>query len=73
MASSAFHPIIYACFVHDFQQMNIEAGANRYLLTIFTYLVAVTIYSVSYLKSRQKWVIKRGQAKNRRQLLDAYP
>ena len=27
--------------------MNVEAGANRYLLTIVTYLTAVTIYAVS--------------------------
>ena len=29
--------------------MNVEAGANRYLLTIVTYLAAVTIYAVSRL------------------------
>lgn len=47
MASSAFYPIIYACPVHGYGQMNVEAGANRYLLTIITYLTAVTIYAVS--------------------------
>ena len=49
MASSAFYPINHACFVHGFHQMHIEAGASRYLLTIVTYLVAVTIYAVNYL------------------------
>ena len=48
MASSAFYPIIYACLVHGYGQMNVEAGANRYLLTILTYLTAVTIYAVSF-------------------------
>ena len=46
MASSAFYPIIYACFVHGYRQMDLEAGANRYLLTFVTYLTAVTIYAV---------------------------
>lgn len=49
MATSTFYPIIYACFVHGFRQMNLEAGASRYLLTIVTYLVAATIYAVGYL------------------------
>lgn len=47
MASSAFYPIIYACFIHGYGQMDVEAGANRYLLTIVTYVTAVTIYAVS--------------------------
>lgn len=27
--------------------MNVEAGANRYVLTVVTYVTAVTIYAVS--------------------------
>ena len=46
MASSAFYPVICACFMFGYKQMNVEAGANRYLLTIITYLTAVTIYAV---------------------------
>ena len=46
MASSAFYPIIYACFIHGYRQMDIEAGATRYLLTIGVYLTAVTTYAV---------------------------
>ncbi|KAL8897214.1 MAG: hypothetical protein Q9192_002693 [Flavoplaca navasiana] len=52
MASSAFYPIIYACLVHGYGQMNVEAGANRYLLTIITYLTAVTIYAT---RIPEKW------------------
>ena len=47
MASSAFYPIMYACFLHGYRQMDIEAGASRYALTVLVYLTAVTIYSVS--------------------------
>lgn len=47
MASSAFYPIIYACFVHGYSHMNVEAGASRYALTVFVYVTAVTVYSVS--------------------------
>ena len=47
MASSAFYPIIYACFLNGYRQMNIEAGANRYAVTVLLYLTAVTIYGVS--------------------------
>lgn len=47
MASSAFYPIIYACFVHGYRQMDVEAGAKRYILTVITYVTAVTIYAVS--------------------------
>lgn len=47
MASSAFYPFIYGCSIHDYARMDIEAGANRYLLTIITYLSAVTIYTMS--------------------------
>ena len=47
MASSAFYPVIYACFQHGYHQMDVEAGATRYALTIVTYLTAVTMYGVS--------------------------
>ena len=47
MASSAFYPIIYACFIHGYRTMDVEAGANRYVLAIVTYVTAVTIYAVS--------------------------
>ena len=47
MASSAFYPIIYACFLNGYRQMDIEAGANRYVVTVLLYLTAVTIYGVS--------------------------
>ena len=47
MASSAFYPIIYGCFLNGYRQMDIEAGATSYALTILLYLTAVTIYSVS--------------------------
>ena len=47
MASSAFYPIIFACFKHGYRQMDLEAGATLYLMTTITYLIAVTIYSVS--------------------------
>ena len=46
MASSAFYPIIYACFQNGYRQMNVEAGATRYALTVVTYLTAVTMYAV---------------------------
>lgn len=46
MASSAFYPIIYACFRHGYSQMDLEAGATRYALTVIVYLTAVTIYAV---------------------------
>jgi adiponectin receptor len=46
MASSAFYPIIYACYLHGYDQMNVEAGAWRYALTVIIYLTAVTIYAV---------------------------
>jgi len=48
MASSAFYPIIYASLRHGYAQMDVEAGATRYALTVFVYLVAVAIYGVSY-------------------------
>ena len=47
MASSAFYPIIYACFLNGYRQMDIQAGANRYAVTVILYLTAVTIYGVS--------------------------
>jgi adiponectin receptor len=47
MASSAFYPITYACFLHGYTQMNAEAGASRYALTVVVYLTAVTTYAVS--------------------------
>lgn len=47
MASSAFYPIIYACAVHGYSQMDVEAGATRYAVTVLVYLSAVTIYTVS--------------------------
>ena len=47
MASSAFYPIIYACFQHGYRQMDVEAGATRYAWTIVVYLTAVTMYGVS--------------------------
>ena len=47
MASSAFYPIIYACFLNGYRQMDIQAGANRYAVTVLLYLTAVTIYGVS--------------------------
>ena len=46
MSSSAFYPIIYACFVHGYGRMDVEAGATRYAMTIIVYLSAVTIYAV---------------------------
>lgn len=48
MASSAFYPITYASFLHGYRQMDAEAGASRYLLTVAVYLTAVTIYAVSW-------------------------
>lgn len=50
MASSAFYPIIYACFRHGYSQMDVEAGASRYAVTILVYLSGVTIYGVSSLE-----------------------
>ena len=47
MASSAFYPIIYACVIHGYEQMDVEAGATRYAVTVLVYLTAVTIYGVS--------------------------
>ena len=47
MASSSFYPIIYACYLYGYEQMDREAGATRYLLTILIYLTAVTVYAVS--------------------------
>ena len=47
MASSAFYPIIYACFLNGYRQMDIQAGASRYAVTVLLYLTAVTIYGVS--------------------------
>ena len=47
MASSAFYPIIYACFLNGYRQMEIQAGADRYAVTVLLYLTAVAIYSVS--------------------------
>ena len=47
MASSAFYPIIYACFLNGYRQMDIQAGASRYTVTVLLYLTAVTIYGVS--------------------------
>lgn len=44
MASSAFYPIIYACFANGYRQMDLEAGATRYAATVLVYLSAVTIY-----------------------------
>ena len=46
MASSAFYPITYACYLHGYNQMDDEAGASRYALTVVVYVVAVTIYAV---------------------------
>jgi len=47
MASSAFYPIIYAGFLKGYSQIDTEAGASRYALTVFVYVTAVTFYSVS--------------------------
>lgn len=47
MASSAFYPITYAGFLNEYSQIDTEAGASRYALTVFVYLTAVTIYCVS--------------------------
>ena len=47
MASSAFYPIIIACFQHNYSRMDLEAGATRYAMTVLTYLLAVTTYAVS--------------------------
>lgn len=47
MASSAFYPIVYACFIDGYSQTDVEAGANRYVFTVVTYVSAVTIYAVS--------------------------
>ena len=47
MASSAFYPIIYACFLNGYRQMDIQAGASRYAVTVLLYLTAVTIYAVN--------------------------
>lgn len=47
MASSAFYPIIYACFQRGYRQMDVEAGATRYAWTVVVYLTAVTMYGVS--------------------------
>lgn len=44
MASSAFYPIIYACFQRGYRQMDVEAGATRYAWTVVVYLTAVTMY-----------------------------
>lgn len=46
MASSAFYPIMYACYLHGYNQMDDEAGASRYALTVLVYVTAVTIYAV---------------------------
>lgn len=46
MASSAFYPIIYACYLHGYDRMDVEAGASRYVLTVVVYLTAVMIYAV---------------------------
>ena len=46
MASSAFYPVIVASFQHGYRQMDLEAGATRYALTVLTYLLAVTVYAV---------------------------
>ena len=51
MASSAFYPIIYASFLNGYRQMDIEAGATRYALTVLVYLTAVTLYSVRVIRS----------------------
>jgi len=47
MASSAFYPIIYARFLKEYSRIDTEAGASRYVLTVFVYVTAVTFYSVS--------------------------
>ena len=52
MASSAFYPIICACFVHGYGRMDLEAGATRYALTVIVYLSAVTIYAVRSIEKR---------------------
>jgi hypothetical protein len=52
MASSAFYPITYAYFVHGYGQMDVEAGASLYALTVAVYLSAVTIYAVSWMSLR---------------------
>lgn len=51
MASSAFGPIMYACFMHGYSKMDLEAGASRYAITVVVYLTAVSIYAVSSLGS----------------------
>ena len=47
MASSAFYPIIYACFLNGYRQMDSQAGASRYAVTVALYMTAVTVYAVS--------------------------
>lgn len=47
MASSAFYPIIYACFLNGYRQTDVQAGASRYAVTVLLYLTAVIIYGVS--------------------------
>ena len=46
-ASSAFYLIIYACSKHRYRQIDVEAGATRYMLNVLIYLVAVVTYGVS--------------------------
>lgn len=60
MASSSFYPIIVASFQHGYRQMDLEAGATRYALTVLTYLLAVTTYAVSvptYIRGNRPLVI----------------
>ena len=47
MASSSFYPIISACFLYGYSAMDVEAGASRYVLTVFLYVTAVAFYCVS--------------------------
>ena len=54
MASSAFYPIIYACFLHGYIRMDREAAALRYALTVVVYLTAVTIYAVRRVFAAQR-------------------
>lgn len=54
MASSAFYPIIYASYLHGYRQMDAEAGASRYALTVVVYVTAVMIYAVRDASEQQQ-------------------
>lgn len=47
MALTTFSPLFYAYSVYGYRQLDIEAGANRYVATTLLYASAVVIYAVS--------------------------